>query len=125
MYIYREREILYIHLYLLVSYLFRLDGAETPAETHEQLPISTIISIIIIVIIIVIIIITIIIIIIIIIICFMFSSSSSSSRRIIILPLVLRPRPACHILPPSEIGWGLFSYVSTGSEGKHLFHGIG
>ena len=34
-------------------------------------------------------------------------------------------QPACHILPPSEIGWGLFSYVFTGSEGKHLFHRIG
>ena len=34
-------------------------------------------------------------------------------------------QPPCHILPPSEIGWGLFLYVFTGSEGKHLFHRIG
>ena len=25
---------------------------------------------------------------------------------------------ACHIIPPSEIGWGLFWAVFTGSEGK-------
>ena len=31
----------------------------------------------------------------------------------------------CHILPPSEIDWGLFLAVFTGSEGKHLFHRIG
>ena len=31
----------------------------------------------------------------------------------------------CHILPPSEIDWGLFWAVFTGSEGRHLFHRIG
>ena len=31
----------------------------------------------------------------------------------------------CHILPPSEIDWGLFLAVFTGLEGKHLFHRIG
>ena len=33
--------------------------------------------------------------------------------------------PTCHILPPSEIDWGLFCAVFPGSEGKYLFHRIG
>ena len=32
---------------------------------------------------------------------------------------------ACHIIPPSEIGRGLFWAVFIGSEGKSLFHRIG
>ena len=31
----------------------------------------------------------------------------------------------CHILPPFEIDWGLFSAVFAGSEGKSLIHRIG
>ena len=33
--------------------------------------------------------------------------------------------PTCHILPPSEIDWGLLWAASAGSEGKYLFHRIG
>ena len=31
----------------------------------------------------------------------------------------------CHMLPPSEIDWGLLWDAFPGSEGKHLFHRIG
>ena len=37
----------------------------------------------------------------------------------------LREDHTCHILPPSELDWGLFLAVFTGLEGKHLFHRIG
>ena len=36
-----------------------------------------------------------------------------------------RPLATAYAILVSEIGWGLFLYVFTGSEGKHLFHRIG
>ena len=39
--------------------------------------------------------------------------------------LVMETGCTCHILPPSEIDWGLFLADFAGSEGKSLFHRIG
>ena len=51
---------------------------------------------------------------------------SAPQVRVVARAAVLLPGDhTCHILPPSEIDWGLFWAVFAGSEGKHLFHIIG